>query len=161
MLILFFLLWVIFNGKITLEITLFGIAISFAVFGFMCKYMGHSVKGEIGIYKNTFRMLSYLVVLVVEIFKANYAVIRLIVSSKYEIEPVLVKFKTNLKKDKNRVLLANSITLTPGTITVLLEEDEYLVHCLDKDFSYGLDDSVFVHLLTGMEEKEERTKAQK
>jgi multicomponent Na+:H+ antiporter subunit E len=50
------------------------------------------------------------------------------------------------------VILANSITLTPGTITVSLTDDHLLVHCLDKSLAEGMDDSVFVRLLQKMEE---------
>ena len=49
--------------------------------------------------------------------------------------------------------LANSITLTPGTITVSLKDDTYEVHCLDKGLSEGIEDSCFVKLLKEMEEE--------
>ena len=79
---------------------------------------------------------------------------QLILSPKMEVEPKLVRFRTDLKTDLARVILANSITLTPGTITVTLEGDEYLVHCLDKSMAEGMDDSIFVRLLHQLEEKE-------
>ena len=53
-------------------------------------------------------------------------------------------------------LLANSITLTPGTITVSVEDDRFCVHCLDKELAEGMEDSVFVKLLEEMEEVEAR-----
>ena len=56
-----------------------------------------------------------------------------------------------MKSRAARVALANSITLTPGTITVALEEDELIVHALDVDLVRGIDDSVFVHMLRKME----------
>ena len=93
-------------------------------------------------------------VLVREIVKANYAVMKLILSSRYEIEPVIVKFKTDLKTTPARILLANSITLTPGTITVSLEGDEYVVHCLDKELAKGINSSIFVTLLSRLERME-------
>ena len=46
---------------------------------------------------------------------------------------------------------ANSITLTPGTITVSLTDNEYTVHCLDKELAEGISSSVFVKLLTKLE----------
>ena len=49
------------------------------------------------------------------------------------------------------MVLANSITLTPGTITVAMEEDELTVHALDVSLAAGMDDSVFVHMLRRME----------
>lgn len=104
--------------------------------------------------KKLFRVLQYVFILIKEIIKANFEVIRMITSSRYEIEPAVVRFKTDLKTTPARILLANSITLTPGTITVLLEEDEYVVHCLDKSLAEGIDSSVFVSLLRKMERME-------
>ena len=49
------------------------------------------------------------------------------------------------------MLLANSITLTPGTITVSVEGDRFCVHYLDKELADGVEDSVFVELLKEME----------
>ena len=49
------------------------------------------------------------------------------------------------------MLLANSITLTPGTITIEQREDEYTVHCLDSSFIEGIEKSTFVKLLERME----------
>ncbi|MEW5920082.1 MAG: Na+/H+ antiporter subunit E [Bacillota bacterium] len=46
------------------------------------------------------------------------------------ISPGMIRYPLTLKKDLNRVLLANSITLTPGTLTVLMEEEEIVVHAL-------------------------------
>ena len=86
-----------------------------------------------------------------EIIKANWQVIYFILTSKYEVEPRLVKFKTDLKKNSSRAVLANSITLTPGTITVTLTENEYVVHCLDKELAEGMQDSIFVKQLRVME----------
>lgn len=151
MYILFFLLWVMFNGQITVEIVIFGLIIAAAMYLFVCNFMDYSIKKDLVLIKETGYILQYVGLLVWEIVKANMATIRLIMSIKHKNEPVLVSFKTSLKTPIAKTLLANSITLTPGTITVSLEEDEYVVHCLDKSFSEGLSDSSFVKLLTKME----------
>ena len=52
------------------------------------------------------------------------------------------------------MILSNSITLTPGTITCQLEGDRYLVHCLDEAMVDGLDNGVFVERLSEMEKKQ-------
>lgn len=153
MAVLFFVLWLVFNGKVTAEIVLFGVAISAALYWFACRYMGYSPRKDLQALRLAFLALRYVFVLLVEIVKANAQVIRLIMTSKYEVEPALVSFHTDLKTSAAKVALANSITLTPGTITVSLEEDHYQVHCLDKDLAVGIDDSVFVHLLKKMEAK--------
>ena len=87
-----------------------------------------------------------------EIISANLTVCRMILNRKETVEPVIIRVRTNLKTETARVILANSITLTPGTITVSMTDDYLLVHCLDKSLSEGIEDSVFVRLLKKMEE---------
>lgn len=152
MYIIFFLIWIIFNGQFTWEIAAFGAVIAGFMYLFICKFMGYKPSTDLLIAKKLFLVLQYVFVLITEIIKANYQVIRMITSSKYVPEPVVVRFKTNLKTTPARILLANSITLTPGTITVSLNKDEYVVHCLDKELADGMNSSVFVSLLERLEE---------
>lgn len=158
MFLLLFVLWVIFNGKVTVEIVLFGLAFAVLLFAFLCRFMDYSIAKEKKTYRNLFAGLVYIIMLVIEIVKANGMVMRLIVSPKYEVEPKLIKFRTKLKGEAAKVVLANSITLTPGTITVSLDGDEYLVHCLDKELGEGIENSCFVKKLEKMEGKEEGKK---
>ena len=153
------LLWIIFNGKITIEILLMGLVISGAVYAFLCKFMDYSPARDMIVLQKSGYIIQYIGILIVEIVKSSISVSKLILSPKYEPEPVVIRFKTDLKSRTARVVLANSITLTPGTITASLEENEYIVHCLDKEFAEGIDDSIFVKLLKRMEkiEKTERT----
>ena len=153
MYLLYFLAWIIFNGKITTEIVIFGIVIAAAVFAFTCKFMGYSLKKEKMLYRKSFLILRYIGVLMVEIIKANADVVKFIFNDKEVVEPVIVTFQTNLKSELSRVILANSITLTPGTITISLEGDELVVHCLDKSLAEGMEDSIFVKLLEEIERK--------
>lgn len=153
MFVLFFLVWIVFNGNITTEIVIFGLVIAAVVFAFICKFMDYSLKKEVLFYKKILAFIWYVVILIVEIIKANVVVIHMITTQKEIVEPVIVKFKANLKSETARVILANSITLTPGTITVSLEEDEFVVHCLDKSLAEGMEDSVFVKLLQKMEKR--------
>lgn len=152
MLPLFFLAWVIFNGRLTLEITLFGIGVSGAVFAFICGFMDYSLKKEWRLYKLFPSFLQYLYYLIREIISANLALSRMIMTRKEQMEPVIVHVHTDLRSETARVILANSITLTPGTITVSMTDNDLLVHCLDKSLSEGMEDSIFVRLLKKMEE---------
>ena len=81
-------------------------------------------------------------------------VLKIILSPELQPEPAFVYFDTDFKTGLARVLLANSITLTPGTITVSVEDDRFCVHCLDKELAEGMETSVFVKLLKEMEEME-------
>ena len=152
MLLLFFLVWIIFNGRLTMEIALFGIAVAGAVFGFVCRFMEYSLKKELRFYRLMPAFAQYLYYLIKEIVFSNITVSRMILTRKEEMEPVIVHVRTSLKSEIARVILANSITLTPGTITVSLTDDKLLVHCLVKSLSEGMEDSVFVRLLQKMEE---------
>ncbi len=144
-------LWIIFNGKFTWEILIFGVVISAALYLFLWKFMDYSPKKELKFLLRVPHGFLYLLTLIKEIIKANCVVLYYIFNSKLEVEPVIVHFKGKLKETEHKSTLANSITLTPGTITLELEEDDYLVHCLDKDLAGGLDSSVFVDRLTKME----------
>lgn len=154
MYIIFFFVWIIFNGRITMEIVIFGLAIAALIFAFICKFMDYSIEKEKMLYKKAGMICSYIKLLVVEIVKANITVVRMILNQKEQMEPVIVKFRTNLRSETARVMLANSITLTPGTITVSLEGDELTVHCLDVSLAEGMESSEFVKLLEKLEEKE-------
>lgn len=155
MYVVFFLFWIIFNGKITTEIVILGLLVAAAVYAFICKFMDYSISKDVRMMKKGLFLLKYVGILVWEIVKANVATIKMILSPRVIVEPVIVRFHSHLKTDLAKVILANSITLTPGTITVSIEGDEFEVHCLDKDFSVGLEDSIFVKMLHRFEEMEE------
>ena len=154
MYILFLLAWIIFNGNITLEILIFGVVIAAVMLAFMCKFMDYSLQKEKNVYKKSIWFLAYVVLLIREIIKANLAIIPRILTVEEEMDPVIVKFRTNLKSDFTRMLLANSITLTPGTITVSLEENEYTIHCLDTSLAEGLENSDLEKALAKLDEEE-------
>ncbi|MCI9427546.1 MAG: Na+/H+ antiporter subunit E [Eubacterium sp.] len=151
MYLVFLLLWILLNGQLTGEIVCFGIVIAGAMYAFFCKFMDYSIEKDILLLRKLPLILLYILVLFWEIIKANVSAIRLTLSYRNEIDPVIVQFQTGLKTDLANVVLANSITLTPGTITVAMEEDELTVHALDVSLAAGMDDSVFVHMLRRME----------
>ena len=151
MYVIFFLIWIIFNGQFSLEIAAFGLVIAGVMYWFICKFMNYNPRKDLILCKRFFLLLHYIFVLIKEILKANKAVFGIIYSAKYQFEPAVVHFTTTLNSTFARVLLANSITLTPGTITVSLNDNEYVVHCLDKELAQGIDTSVFVKLLERIE----------
>lgn len=151
MFIPFFLIWVIFNGQFTAEIAAFGVVIAGVMYWFLCKFFNYSPRYDLFLWRKAPLLLHYLFTLVAEILKANITVFKLIYTAEYELEPAVVHFRTDLRTTFARVLLANSITLTPGTITVALTGNEYTVHCLDKELAEGISSSVFVKLLEKIE----------
>ena len=75
MFVLLLLLWIIYNGQFTVEILLFGIAFSGLIFAFMCKFMGYSIKKDLTYASMIPLILEYIIVLFIEIVKANIAVV--------------------------------------------------------------------------------------
>jgi len=74
--------------------------------------------------------LAYLPWLFSRIIIANIQVAYLVLHPRMPIEPALLQFRTKLKLNLAQVILANSITLTPGTVTVNLEDGRYIIHTL-------------------------------
>ena len=134
-------LWILMNGQWTTELAIIGVVLSGLLYLLMWKFMDYSPRREWQFFKRFPRMLGYICYLVREVFKSAFATIRLIWSPKQVVEPVVVSFQTKLKSGWGKVVLANSITLTPGTITVNVQGDRMLVHCIDNSFDSGLEGS--------------------
>jgi len=153
MFILYFALWVVLNGRWTTEIGVFGLLFATAAYAFTWKYMGFGPKLDVALVRRAPSAIRYGMTLLVEIIKANLTVARMIFDGEKEPKPQLVQFDVDLKKNRHLVALANSITLTPGTITVDLHDNHFTVHALDASLVDGLDDGVFVQQLMDMEKK--------
>lgn len=78
-------------------------------------------------------LILYVGVLVKEIFKANIDVALRVVKQPLPIDPGIVKVNTKLKSKLGRLALANSITLTPGTITVDTRGESFYIHWIAVD----------------------------
>ena len=154
LLIFLWIAWVIFNGKFTLEIAIFGAGFAVLIYIFAVKALGYSGKMEKKFFKNFGKILAYLGILVWEIIKANLGVMKFVFMPGNRIEPRLIYFRSGLKGNVAKTALANSITITPGTITVWTdhEDDVFCVHAFDKSMAEGLDESVFVKRLKKMED---------
>lgn len=70
-----------------------------------------------------------------EIAKSNVAVLKAALKPEIDVTPRLVRVPVEAQTDLSRCIFANSITLTPGTVTVEVEEDAFLVHALTPDFT--------------------------
>lgn len=159
MFIFLFVLWVILNGRLTVEIAVAGVIICVVLYLFLHKFMGYKMQQDVIIAKAFPRIISYLFYLVIEVIKANLEVAKAILRFDTEPEPVMVKFRTNIKTETGRTVLANSITLTPGTFTIDLEDGEFTVHALDRAYAEGLDQCDFITGINKLEEvleKEEK-----
>jgi len=78
-----------------------------------------------------FYMIYYLFVFTWELIKSNMDVARRVLTPSLPINPGIVKFKTKLTTDYSKMVLANSITLTPGTLSIDIVDDTFYVHWID------------------------------
>ena len=124
------LIWVIANGTLAVDTLITGvvvcaaIALAFASFARVYSVIRWSPK--VIIY-----YLMYFGVFLVELTKANLNVMRLVFSPRIAIEPGIVEIKTSLKSPIGRLALANSITLTPGTLVVDIKDDSLFIHWIN------------------------------
>lgn len=151
MALLLFLFWLVLNGRLTLEIILLGGAVTALAMLFLCTCCDWNLKKEGKLYRAAPWALLYALTVIREIILANLRMLPIVFSGKPE--PVVRRVRTRLKTRIAKAVLSNSITLTPGTITLSLEGDELIVHCLTKKMAEGLEDSVFEKRLISMEEK--------
>lgn len=150
-LIAFYLfLWVIFAEKITIESIIIGLVIITIVIK-LNKDLFTNTKFYFHIKKIKY-YIKYFLVLIVEVIKANIQVAIIVLSKNPNLDPCIIEYKTKIMSEFHQMILANSITLTPGTLTISIDNNIVTVHCLKKDFADGLYNSKFEELLIRIEE---------
>jgi multicomponent Na+:H+ antiporter subunit E len=130
--IILFIFWILLSGDLHITLVISGIVSSLFV-GFISHdllfksaRLGHSIT-------IVFKLVSYLPWLLWQIILANIDLAYRTLHPSMPIEPHFIEFDTNLKTDKGITILANSITLTPGTVTVIADESgKFIVHAIAK-----------------------------
>jgi multicomponent Na+:H+ antiporter subunit E len=134
-----FAFWILLSGKFDAFHLTLGILSSAAVSFFSTDLLFHqrSKKGRL---REIWRFILYIPWILREIFSSTLHVAYLALHPRMidMIDPTIIAFQTRLKKDMGRVALANSITLTPGTITIRIEGDKYMVHALSQKSAKGV-----------------------
>jgi multicomponent Na+:H+ antiporter subunit E len=97
-----------------------------------------------------FWFIIYLFIFVWECIKANLDVAYRVLHPAMPIRPGIVKVKTTLKSDLAKMLLANSITMTPGTISVDIIDDNLYIHWI---YIRSEDPEIYTGMITGAFEK--------
>ncbi|MEH6475930.1 MAG: Na+/H+ antiporter subunit E [Sneathiella sp.] len=128
LILVLFAVWLLFSGIYTPLTMGFGIA-SCVVVALIARRM--DVIDHEGLpFQLGPKMILYWGWLMVEIVKANLDVAKCVLFPKRHLRPSLFLSKITQTSDLGRVIYANSVTLTPGTVTVDLHEDNILVHAL-------------------------------
>ncbi len=140
-----FVIWVLLNNNLSLEVLISGSVVAFIVgliFCYSCDiYSDLNLNPKAILY-----WFLYIFVFLNELVKSNFDVARRVISPKLPINPGIVEVKTELKSKLGRMILTNSITLTPGTFTVELTDDRIFIHWLDvKSENIEEDTALIVH----------------
>lgn len=143
--------YVVLNGRLDGDVLITGAVVVALAMAFAFVFGGWSPKKEWMALTIIPGVCSYVGALFVEIIKANLCVIRLIFTK--QTSPCVRTIRTPLQTNFARVALANSITLTPGTVTVQLVDDHLTVHCLTREMAEGLENSALEKRLLEMEAK--------
>lgn len=132
--------WILFSGKFDLFHLTLGV-ISCLIITLWSKDLVFRNRKK-GLWTDLVKVPKFIIYcfwLLIQIVKANLNVIYLALHPRMIqlLSPQIIRFKTTLKSELARVVLANSITLTPGTITVRIDGDEFIVHALTGRIAEG------------------------
>jgi multicomponent Na+:H+ antiporter subunit E len=128
--LLMFVVWIGFTTSFQIPELLTGAIVSLIVVLITAKYF--SCCGlDILLPNKLFFIAKYFVVFIIALFKANFDVARRVVSPSLPINPGIVEFETKLTNEFAKMVLANSITLTPGTLSVDMVGNRFFIHWID------------------------------
>jgi multicomponent Na+:H+ antiporter subunit E len=133
LLVLSFLLYLVLTGSTEPDSLYLGAVAALAVSAALLRWIYFPIR-----YLNPLRiarLVLYLPFFFLEMIKANLRIALIVLDPGLPIHPEIKSGSTDLKSGYGRLLLANSITLTPGTLTVDLNEDEYQIHCVSNPAS--------------------------
>ncbi|AMW33558.1 Na+/H+ antiporter subunit E [Fervidobacterium islandicum] len=150
-----FFTWLVLTWTIDPQEIIVGLIVSAVISVIFKRYYNIKLSAKFipGLFKFVF---VYIPVFIWEMLKANLDVASRVVEPKVKVKPGFVRIKTDLKGDVAKLTLANSVTLTPGTITVDIKDDELYIHWIEvkgtdeesKKSFYG----VFERILKGVYE---------
>lgn len=121
------LFWLLLNGSLAGDVVLVGVGVSLAI-----ALLFRDALAVVSEFRPSPRSLvaavRYLAFFGRELVRANLNLARIVLAPDLPISPGIVKVRTRLKSRMGRLLLANSITLTPGTLTVEMDGEWLYVH---------------------------------
>ena len=99
----------------------------------------------------SWRALIYWPWLIKEIVVANFDIAKAILRPSTAVAPRVIRLTASQASEIGRVIYANSITLTPGTVTIALEDDQLTVHALTRGSAEGLQSGEMDRRVAGVE----------
>ena len=134
--VVLFSIWLLWSGHTTALLLTLGLFSCLFVLLIM-RRMG-AIDHEAAPVEITLRVLLYVPWLAWQVVKSNLDVARRIVQPHLPVRPHILKVRAGQRSDLGRVIYANSITLTPGTVTIGVSGDEFTIHALTDDAAAGV-----------------------
>ena len=141
--------WWLWSGHTATLMIIFA-ALSLAIVLFFDARMAKEAGGHLP-YTLGVRPIFYMPYILWEIVKANVDIIKVIINPSMPINPKVIRVKASQKTDIAKVIYANSITLTPGTITLDVRGDDFMVHALTDDSAAGVESGDMDRRVTRLE----------
>lgn len=141
--LLLFGIWIVFSGLLdTFHLSLGVISCLFISLISSDFYFTNRSKGFGNRLGEIAKIPGYLIWLLWEIILSNIHILKLALTPGdiKNLDPSLVRIKTGLKTDYGKYILANSITLTPGTITIDIDGNELLIHSISRHTKMGVEE---------------------
>lgn len=149
-----FLIWICFNARLSWDVIGIGLAICLLTGILLRNAEDYSPKKELRFILRLPVFIRYLGILMKEMVVANINMVKVILNPFVRLQGQLYFFTPGkLKGDFTRVLLANSITFTPGTITVQLKNGRYCVHTIQDEFVDDMENSTLTKEVEELEAK--------
>ncbi len=101
-------------------------------------------SGFVWLAKTLVKFVAGIPLMAIQIALANIAVARMVLAPRLTIDPSLIEFPSPLTTEGANALLAQSITLTPGTVTVDMSLHRFLVHCVSNESRRGIEEAVLM-----------------
>lgn len=150
--LILFLFWVALSGNLKWPQLVVGFAAAIFITYFNRNLLITSADRPPVRLRTVIWLVGYFFRLIYDIIIANFQVAWLVLHPRMPIEPNMVPLEVDIDRVASRVLLANSITLTPGTLTILADEKKYLVHALTYKSGDSLKNWPLINRLKKMEE---------
>ena len=125
--ILLFVMWLIFSNNLQIANVFIGLGVSFGVALLYTKLFPTEKFDSI----NPYWLGVYVLVLIKQLIISNLRIMKRVLSKDMKLSPAIVGVKTELTSDWKKLLLANSVTLTPGTLTLEVKGNMLYIHVIE------------------------------
>lgn len=152
-LVLLFSFWLILSPSINMESIIIGVMVSLMVVLYSRDVLFDSGEAPFYSGQHFVNMVKFTGVLLIEVFKANIDVAKIVLNPSLPIQPHFIEVPIMIKNDFNKVIYGNAVTLTPGTLTVDITDKVFVIHALTEEAAKAMENSFIETWILRQEEE--------